>query len=123
MGLADVGDDAVVGFADLHELGNVVRVACAHFDNGNLSVRRDFQQRKRDAYVIVQITFRGDGPETSREDSPEQFLSGGLAVRPGYSYDCQMVAFAENIFAMIAGKCLQLCQCVVRLDDAAASVF
>ena len=68
MGLADIGDYAVVRLAHLHEFFNVIRMAGTHFDNGNFHIRSKGKNGQRNADIIVQIALGGLHIELCRKD-------------------------------------------------------
>ena len=68
MGLADIGDYAVVRLAHLHEFFNVIRMAGTHFDHGYFSPGTNGEQGQRNADIIVQIALGCLHIELCRKD-------------------------------------------------------
>ena len=118
MGLADIGDYAVVRLAHFHEFFNVIRMAGTHFDYSDFSLRTNGKQGERNADIIVQIALGSLHIELCRKDGANKFLGGGLAVSTGNPY--YRKSRRTDIFAMMACKCLQCRQCGRDRDNAAA---
>ena len=118
--LADVGDDAVVGLADLHQLRNVVGMVCAHLNDSQLGSRRYLQQGKRHPDVIVEITFGGNDIVLGGKHGTDKFLGRGLAVGPGDT-DYSKMLISKHMLPMIAGQVLQCPKRVRNRNDAAAA--
>ena len=119
MGLADIGDYAVVRLAHLHEFFNVIRMAGTHFDHGYFSPGTNGEQGQRDADIIVQITLGGLHIEFCGKHSTDEFLGRSLAVGPGDPYYGE--PWRTHILTVMAGQCLQCLQCGRNRDDAASS--
>ena len=81
--LADVGDDAVIGFCDTTQGGYFARGAGPHFDDTEFDAGGHGQQRQRDADVIVQVALCGIYPVFLRQDGMYELFRGGLAVGTG----------------------------------------
>ena len=119
MGLADIGDYAVVRLAHLHEFFNVIRMAGTHFDHGNFHIRSKGKNGQRNADIIVQIALSGLHIELCGKHSTDEFLGRSLAVGPGDPYYGE--PWRTHILTVMAGQCLQCLQCGRNRDDAASS--
>ena len=111
MGAADIGDQAVVRAAHLHELGNVVGMVRPHLHDGDLGVGADREQGQRHSDVI-EITFGRTHAVFSGEHGAYQVLRGSLAVGSGKAYHRQMSA--AQVRAMPYRQLLQCGERVVH---------
>ncbi len=115
VGASHVGDQAVVRPADLHQLGDVVGMAGAHLDHGDLRVRGDGQQRKGHADVVVEIALRGGHAVFLREHGRDEVLGGGLAVGPGQADDGQLAV--AHVGAVPDGQVAQGRERILHADQ------
>ena len=58
-----------------------------HFHDGDFRVRADAEDGQGHADVVVQVPLRGRDPEMRGQDLADEFLGGGLSVRPGQADD------------------------------------
>jgi hypothetical protein len=76
-------DEADIGPCDGGEIGDVARLACAHFQHGELRVLRHSQQGQRQAQLVVVVACVDVGTPVARQDRCRQRLHRGLAVGTG----------------------------------------
>ena len=80
MGIADVGNNAVVWLTDRTEQLNLLLSTCTHLDNSKLCVAGHCKQCQRHADMVVQITSGGVYLKLLGKYSADKLLCCGLAV-------------------------------------------
>ena len=113
MGAPHVGDEAEVGVGDAAQRINLTGVAGSHFDDGNLGVGRDGEEREGDAEVVVEVAGGGVGAVAAGEDGVDQLFGGGLAVGAGDANEGD-----GELAAVVCGQLLQSLQHIGHYDAA-----
>lgn len=110
MGASDVGQDAVVGFGDRGQTGDLAAGAGPHLDDPEFGVGSHGEQRERHADVVVEVAPGGVEGEAAAEHTARKLLGRGLAVAAcdGEDRDAQRAAVG-------AGQLLQGAERVI--DD------
>jgi len=114
VGFADVGDDAMGGQAITAVSFNFFLVIGAHFDDSELRIGADRQDREGDADVVIQIALSGIGEVGGGEDGMDQLLRCGLAVAACYRDEWDI-----KLTAMMQGQLLQGRKHIPDEDEAA----
>ena len=112
VGSSDVGDDAVVGFRDRAEQGDLPARARTHLHDAELHVAGHRQQGQRYADVVVQVAPGGIDFVLLGQHAADQLLRGGFAVAARDGEDRQ-----PQLPAVFPGEGLQGLQCVVHDDQ------
>ena len=94
MGASDVGQDAVVGFGDRGQTGDLAAGAGSHLDDPEFGVGSHGEQRERHADVVVEVAPGGVEGEAAAENAARELLGRGLAVAAcdGEDRDAQRAA-------------------------------
>ena len=121
MGLADVGDEAVVRISDFHQLCDVVGMVGTHLDYRQFRILTDGEQGQGHTDVIVQVAFCRRDAVFAGQHLAYEFLRGGLAVGSRKSYDSQALAIYHTVIPVIAGQSFQRLQGVRHGDYAAVA--
>jgi hypothetical protein len=82
---ADVGDHRHFRLGDRCQLGNLTAAPHRHLQHQRLSVVGRFQQRQRQADLVVEVLVVGVNP--ARQQRPGDVLDRGLANRAGDAED------------------------------------
>ncbi len=83
----DVVDQGHVRARDPGQVGDVARLAGAHFVDGELGLVRRLDHRQRQADLVVAIAGAGIGLAGALQDGAHQHLDAGLAVAAGDRHD------------------------------------
>ena len=83
MGLAHVGNEAVVRTGYYHQLFYVAGMRSTHLDDRDFGFGGHLEQAQGHSYIVVQIALGGGYAVLGAEHSRHEFLGGGLAVGAG----------------------------------------
>ena len=121
MGLADVGDEAVVWVCDFHQLCDVVGMVGSHLDYRQFGVVPDGKQGQGHTYVIVQVAFCRRDAVLAGENLTYEFLRRSFSVGSRKSYDSQTFAFDQAVLPVMMGQSLERRKGIRHGDYAAVS--
>ena len=111
MGLSHIGNQAIIGMSDLHQLTDITRMAGTHLDHRQLMRLTKTKQCQRHANMIIQVAFRIKQVILGGKDRRDQFLGRRLTVRTRNTDHRQ----AQPV-PMLSGQRLQCPQGIVDQD-------